>query len=108
MTLQHTGFTNTQQPSPMPGTLDLAECIAHLRDRVPDAIVTNGAGNFSAWVHRFWRWHDYPTQLAPTSGAATTGLRRSQASAICARVAPRASATAPTASTVERSLSALV
>jgi acetolactate synthase-1/2/3 large subunit len=63
-----------QQHEPMPGTLDLGECIAHLRVRVPDAIVTNGAGNFSAWVHRFWRWHDYPTQLAPTSGAMGYGV----------------------------------
>jgi acetolactate synthase-1/2/3 large subunit len=63
-----------QQHEPMPGTLDLGECIAHLRARVPDAIVTNGAGNFSAWVHRFWRWHDYPTQLAPTSGAMGYGV----------------------------------
>ena len=31
----------------MPGALDLGECIAHLRERVPDAIVTNGAGNFT-------------------------------------------------------------
>jgi acetolactate synthase I/II/III large subunit len=63
-----------QQPGPMPGTLDLGQCIAHLRDRIPDAIVTNGAGNFSAWVHRFWRWHEYPTQLAPTSGAMGYGV----------------------------------
>ena len=63
-----------QQHGPVPGTLDLGECIAHLRARVPDAIVTNGAGNFSAWVHRFWRWHDYPTQLAPTSGAMGYGV----------------------------------
>ncbi len=59
---------------PMPGTLELADCIAYMRERVPDAIVTNGAGNFSAWVHRFWRWHAYPTQLAPTSGAMGYGV----------------------------------
>ena len=41
---------------------------------MPDAIITNGAGNFSAWVHRFWRWHDYPSQLAPTSGAMGYGI----------------------------------
>jgi acetolactate synthase-1/2/3 large subunit len=63
-----------QQHGAMPGTLDLAECIAQLRARVPDAIVTNGAGNFSAWVHRFWRWHEYPSQLAPTSGAMGYGV----------------------------------
>jgi acetolactate synthase-1/2/3 large subunit len=67
-------FEAWQQPEPMPGALDLGDCIAHLRARVPDAIVTNGAGNFSAWVHRFWRWHEYPTQLAPTSGAMGYGV----------------------------------
>jgi acetolactate synthase-1/2/3 large subunit len=63
-----------QVHDPMPGRVDLGDCIAHLRERVPDAIVTNGAGNFSAWVHRFWRWHDYPSQLAPTSGAMGYGI----------------------------------
>jgi acetolactate synthase-1/2/3 large subunit len=63
-----------RQHDPMPGAVDLGECIAQLRARVPDAIVTNGAGNFSAWVHRFWRWHDYPSQLAPTSGAMGYGV----------------------------------
>jgi acetolactate synthase-1/2/3 large subunit len=63
-----------QQHEPRPGAVDLSECIAHLRERVPDAIVTNGAGNFSAWVHRFWRWHEYPSQLAPTSGAMGYGV----------------------------------
>jgi acetolactate synthase I/II/III large subunit len=63
-----------QRHDPMPGALDLGNCIAHLRDRVPDAIVTNGAGNFSVWVHRFWRWRSYPSQLAPTSGAMGYGV----------------------------------
>jgi acetolactate synthase-1/2/3 large subunit len=63
-----------QCPGPVPGELDLAQCIAHLRERVPGAIVTNGAGNFSAWVHRFWRWHRYGTQLAPTNGAMGYGI----------------------------------
>jgi acetolactate synthase-1/2/3 large subunit len=63
-----------QQHGPMPGTLDLGECVAQLRARVPDAIVTNGAGNFSVWAHRFWRWHDHGTQAAPTSGAMGYGV----------------------------------
>ncbi len=68
-------YEEWQQHGPMAGSLDLGECIAQLRARVPgDAIVTNGAGNFSAWVHRFWRWHTYPTQLAPTSGAMGYGV----------------------------------
>jgi acetolactate synthase-1/2/3 large subunit len=67
-------YEEWQQPGPMPGTLDLGACMLKLRERVPDAIVTNGAGNFSAWVHRFWRWREYPTQLAPTSGAMGYGV----------------------------------
>ncbi len=67
-------YEGWQRHDPMPGPLDLGDCIAHLRARVPDAIVTNGAGNYTVWVHRFWRWHDYPTQLAPTSGAMGYGV----------------------------------
>ena len=36
--------------------------------------MTNGAGNFSVWVHRFWRYHEHPSQLAPTSGAMGYGV----------------------------------
>jgi acetolactate synthase-1/2/3 large subunit len=47
----------------------------HLRSRLPeDAIVTNGAGNFSVWVHRFYRHARYRTQLGPTSGAMGYGV----------------------------------
>ncbi len=63
-----------QQHERMPGELDLGECIAHMRERVPDAIICNGAGNHTVWIHRFWRFHSYPSQLAPTSGAMGYGL----------------------------------
>jgi acetolactate synthase-1/2/3 large subunit len=59
---------------PMPGAVDLGDCIAVLRERVPDAIVTNGAGNHTVWIHRFWRFHSFPSQLAPTSGAMGYGV----------------------------------
>ena len=67
-------FEAWQQHSPMPGDVDLGDCIAHLRERVPDAIVTNGAGNHTVWIHRFWRFRSFPSQLAPTSGAMGYGL----------------------------------
>ena len=68
-------YEEWQRPTSTPGTLNLGECVVQLRELVPpDTIVTNGAGNFSAWVHRFWRWHAYPTQLAPTSGAMGYGV----------------------------------
>jgi acetolactate synthase I/II/III large subunit len=59
----------------MPGAVDYGEVIAQLRERLPaDTIVCNGAGNFSVWVHRFWHYHTYPSQLAPTSGAMGYGV----------------------------------
>ena len=68
-------YEKWQQPTTVPGDLDLAVCLRHLHDRLPrDAIVTNGAGNYTVWVHRFWRWHAFPSQLAPTSGAMGYGL----------------------------------
>ncbi len=60
---------------PGTGALDLADVIALLRERLPqDTIVTNGAGNFSAWVHRFWEFSSFRSQLAPTSGAMGYGV----------------------------------
>jgi acetolactate synthase-1/2/3 large subunit len=67
-------YEEWQQGGVMPGDLDLRACIAQLQARLPDAIVTNGAGNFTVWVHRFWRYHAYPSQLAPTSGAMGYGV----------------------------------
>ena len=58
-----------------PGPVQLSRIIAWLRERLPDdAIITNGAGNYSAWVSRFFRFRRYGTQLAPTSGSMGYGL----------------------------------
>ena len=55
--------------------VDLGEAMAVLRGRLrADAIVTNGAGNFSVWAHRFYEFRRYRTQLAPTSGAMGYGV----------------------------------
>jgi acetolactate synthase-1/2/3 large subunit len=64
-----------QQPLKVQGKLQMAEIVAWLRDALPeDAIVTNGAGNFSTWVHRFHRYRRLGTQLAPTSGSMGYGF----------------------------------
>ena len=39
-----------------------------------DAIVCNGAGNFASWIHRFYRFRRFATQLAPTSGSMGYGV----------------------------------
>ena len=59
-----------QKPATIPGTVQMGPIIHWLRETLPDdAIITNGAGNFSAWVHRFFRFRKFGTQLAPTSGS---------------------------------------
>ena len=53
----------------------MSEIVNWLGKRLPaDAILTNGAGNFSLWVHRFYRYGGFRTQLAPTSGAMGYGV----------------------------------
>ncbi len=60
---------------PMPGSVDPAEIVGHLGGMLPpDAIVTNGAGNFTIWAHRFLEFRRYGTQLAPTSGSMGYGV----------------------------------
>jgi acetolactate synthase-1/2/3 large subunit len=60
---------------PRTTAVDLGDVMAHLRERLPDdAIVTNGAGNFTVWAHRFYEFHRYRTQLAPISGAMGYGV----------------------------------
>jgi len=55
--------------------VDLGAVMAHLRETLPpDAIVTNGAGNYTVWMHRYGRFRRYGAQLAPTSGAMGYGL----------------------------------
>ena len=62
-------------PTTTPGALQLGEIIAHLNETLPaDAIVTNGAGNYTLWVHRFYRYRDYGTQLAPVAGSMGYGV----------------------------------
>ena len=62
-------------PKETPGAVKLESVVAHLASSLPDnAIVTNGAGNYSGWVHRYYRFKGYRTQLAPTSGSMGYGL----------------------------------
>jgi acetolactate synthase-1/2/3 large subunit len=64
-----------QQVVQVPGKVNMSEVMRFLRGRLPrDTIVTNGAGNFSLWAHRFYRYGGFRTQLAPTSGAMGYGV----------------------------------
>jgi acetolactate synthase-1/2/3 large subunit len=69
------GYLANLRHDPAPGDLDLAEVLAHLRARLPeDAVLTNGAGNFTVWCHRFYEFRRYGTQLAPCAGAMGYGI----------------------------------
>ncbi|MEH6404316.1 MAG: thiamine pyrophosphate-binding protein [Sneathiella sp.] len=58
-----------------PGDVQMGAVMAHLRDALDDtAIMTNGAGNYAIWLHRFWRFRKFGSQLAPTSGSMGYGL----------------------------------
>lgn len=69
-------FEAWSDPEPRTGTgVDLREIIGLLRRELPDdAIVCNGAGNYTVWVHRFFRYRRWGTQLAPQSGAMGYGI----------------------------------
>lgn len=68
-------LANAEPPATMPGDVDLGQVMVHLRETLPaDTIVSNGAGNYTLWVQRFYRYRGLRTQLAPTSGTMGYGL----------------------------------
>ena len=80
----HEQWLEWSEPAPRKGVkLDLGPCVKAMRDALPEnSIVCNGAGNFSGWWHRYWRYGVMPTQLAPTSGTMGYGLPASVAAAL--------------------------
>ena len=62
-------------PVSVSGAVNPSKIWRNLAERYGDkAILTNGAGNFAAWLHRFYQHGAWPGQLAPTSGAMGYGL----------------------------------
>jgi acetolactate synthase-1/2/3 large subunit len=65
----------SDKPTAVPGPVNLGEIVTWLRDRLPaNTAICNGAGNFSGWIHRFHRFRQFGTQVAPTSGSMGYGL----------------------------------
>ena len=63
------------EPTLVPGAVNLGEIVASLRELLPaDVMISNGAGNYTAWIHRFHRYRELGCQLAPTSGSMGYGL----------------------------------
>jgi acetolactate synthase-1/2/3 large subunit len=66
-------------PQALPGDVDMPAIVASLQKHLPrDAFITNGAGNFASWVHRFFQYEGlakgHKTQLAPTAGSMGYGV----------------------------------
>ena len=75
------------EPQPLPGNIDMPAIVGLLQKHLPaDAVLTNGAGNFASWMHRFFKHHGlvkgFKTQLAPTVGAMGYGVPAGIAAAI--------------------------
>ena len=69
------------------GLVNMPEVISVLQRHLPaDAVLTNGAGNFASWVHRYYKHHGiskgFKTQLAPTVGAMGYGVPAGIAAAV--------------------------
>lgn len=78
----------TETPEINPGDVQMGEIVTWLRGHLPpDAIVTNGAGNYAGWLHRYYRFSRYGSQLAPTSGSMGYGVP----AAIAAKLTRKAS-----------------
>ncbi|HBS31817.1 MAG TPA: thiamine pyrophosphate-binding protein [Parvularcula sp.] len=71
----HSDFENWSKPVKVGEGVNLSEIFAWLdKNLSTDAIMCNGAGNYAAWLHRFYRHKEFKTQLAPTSGAMGYGF----------------------------------
>jgi acetolactate synthase-1/2/3 large subunit len=71
----HADYLDWRKPTRSPGDIQMADIMLWLDTELPaDAILTNGAGNFATWVHRFHQYRRFGTQLAPTSGSMGYGF----------------------------------
>lgn len=72
---QRSDYEDFLKPTEVPGKLNMAEVITHITQSMPrNTILTNGAGNYTVWGHRFHQHREYRTQLAPTSGSMGYGV----------------------------------
>jgi len=66
----HRDYLDHIAPSRVPGAVQMGEIMAYLNEILPpNAIITNGAGNYTAWPNRFYRYRAFPSILGPISGS---------------------------------------
>ncbi len=68
-------YEESLKPVPTPGAVQFAEVVRTVSDMMPEnGIITNGAGNYAGFVHKYTQYKGYKSQLAPTSGSMGYGL----------------------------------
>ncbi|HEX6795589.1 MAG TPA: thiamine pyrophosphate-binding protein, partial [Casimicrobiaceae bacterium] len=74
-TSAHADYEAWRAPRAVPGAVDLWRIVRWLDGRLPaDAVLTNGAGNYTTWIHRIFRYGGGRRQLAPYSGSMGYGV----------------------------------
>ena len=75
MQAAHDAYLAFSKPTTIPGPVQLSEIVSALQSHLPrNAILTNGAGNFAAFLHRFYPYGGFKSQLAPANGSMGYGL----------------------------------
>ncbi len=75
MAQAHQDYLNFSKPTAIPGAVQLSEIVASFPQYFPrNTIFTNGAGNFATWLHRFYPYGGFKSQLAPANGSMGYGL----------------------------------
>ena len=83
--LSRAAYLEWSAAAPMPGPVHIGEIVRWLGDTLPDdAIITTGAGNFSAWVQRHFCFKRYATHLAPINGSMGYGFPAALAAKLAA------------------------
>ena len=71
----HADYDAWREPRAVPGDVDLWRIVQWLDERLPrDAVLTNGAGNYTTWIHRLFHYGGGRRQLAPYSGSMGYGV----------------------------------
>ena len=75
MKAAHDAYLAFSKPTTIPGPVQLSAIVSALQSHLPrNAILTNGAGNFAAFLHRFYPYGGFKSQLAPANGSMGYGL----------------------------------
>ena len=76
VTAEHQAYLDfSTNPMPQPGAVNLSEIMIWLRGHLPaDAMICNGAGNYAGWIHRFYRFRKFNTQMGTICGFMGYGM----------------------------------